>query len=151
MLLPNLSLQKFSDEASNTINKEHLSRRLELWTEGKVNALLSEFVAIQKRLEASNSNNRKAEYISKIFGHFTKTGNCTFHRFWNYMPSGLKDRTSLNELHSIFGSEKIASPCFHEFFFVFKYLVKQARSRNVPQRGLSFTFNVLLKYFNILV
>ena len=34
MLLPNLLLQK----SSNDINKEHLSRRLDLWKEGKVNA-----------------------------------------------------------------------------------------------------------------
>ena len=75
MLLPNLLLQKSSNKSSNTINKEHLSRRLELWKEGKVNALLCESVAIQKRLETSNSNNRKPEYISKTFAHYIKTGN----------------------------------------------------------------------------
>ena len=64
-----------SSKTSNTINKEHLSRRLEPWKERKVNAYLSEWVAIQKRLETSNSNSRKPEYISKNFVHFIKTGN----------------------------------------------------------------------------
>ena len=52
-----------------------MSRSLELWKEGKVNAILSECVGIQKRLETSNSKNRKPEYISKTFAHFIKTGN----------------------------------------------------------------------------
>ena len=47
MLLPNLLLQKSSNKTSNTINKEHLSRRLELWKEGKINALLSKYIAIK--------------------------------------------------------------------------------------------------------
>ena len=75
MFLPNLLLQKSSNKASNTINKEHLLGRLELWTEGKVNALLSESIVIQKRLETSNSNNRKLEYMSKTFAYFIKTSN----------------------------------------------------------------------------
>ena len=33
-------MQKSSGKASNTINKEHLPRRLELWNEAKLNALL---------------------------------------------------------------------------------------------------------------
>ena len=73
MFLPNLLLQKSVSKTSNTINKRHLSRRLELWTEG--NALLSESIVIQKRLETSNSNNRKLEYISKTFAYFIKTSN----------------------------------------------------------------------------
>ena len=43
--------------------------------EGKVNALLSESIVIQKRLETSKSNNRKFECISRTFAHFIKTGN----------------------------------------------------------------------------
>ena len=74
MLFPNLLPQKSSNKASNTINKDHLSRRLELWKEGKVNTLLSECVVIQKRLETSNSNIRKFEYICKTFAHLIKTG-----------------------------------------------------------------------------
>ena len=40
-----------------------------------MNAFLSECIAIQKRLETRNSNNRKAKYISKTFAHFIKPGN----------------------------------------------------------------------------
>ena len=58
ILPPNLLLQKHLNKASNTISKEHLSIRLELWNWGKVNALLSEYTAIQDRLETSNSNNK---------------------------------------------------------------------------------------------
>ena len=58
MLLPNLLLQTSSNKASNTINQKHLSRILELWKKGKVNALLSECIAIQNRQKTSNSNNR---------------------------------------------------------------------------------------------
>ena len=58
ILPPNLLLQKHLNKASNTISKEHLSIRLELWNWGKVNALLSEYIAIQDRLETSNSNNK---------------------------------------------------------------------------------------------
>ena len=58
MLLPNVLLQKYSNKSSNTINKEHLSIRLEFCKKGKVNALLSECLAIQNRLKTSNSNNK---------------------------------------------------------------------------------------------
>ena len=52
-----------------------LERRKEVWKEGNVNALLSECVAIEKRMKTSDSNNRKPEYISEAFVHFIKTGN----------------------------------------------------------------------------
>ena len=39
MLIPNLLLQKSSNKVSNTMKKEHLSRRMERWKEGRVNAL----------------------------------------------------------------------------------------------------------------
>ena len=61
-------------KASNT-NKEQLSRRPELWKWGKVNPLLRECIGIHKRLETSNSNNKKPKCISKAYVYFIKTGN----------------------------------------------------------------------------
>ena len=48
-----------------------------------------------------------------------------------------------NELHSISSSENIASPRFHVVSFVCKYLVKCAKSRNVPGA----VFPLLLMFF----
>ena len=75
MLLPNCLLQKCSNKASNTISKDHLSGILELWKKGKEDVLLSECIAIEKRLEISNSSNRKPEYNRKFFRYFIKIGN----------------------------------------------------------------------------
>ena len=68
VLLLNLLLQKSSNKASNTINKDHFSKRLKIWKEEKVNALSSECVTVQERVETSNSKRkekkRKPEYTS---------------------------------------------------------------------------------------
>ena len=58
-------------------------------------------------------------------------------------------QNSPKELHINPGSEKTTPPRFHAVCFPCKYLLKQAKSTNVP--NLTFTFNVLLKHFNILV
>ena len=56
------------------------------------------------------------------------------------------------KLHIISGSEKIASPLFHAVSFVCKNQegeISKIKKRN--QRDLYFTFNAILKYFNLLV
>ena len=58
-----LLLQKPNKRSKNKENAEHLKRRLSLWKQGKITTLLSECVAIQKRLTTSK---QKQEHHIKI-------------------------------------------------------------------------------------
>ena len=68
-------LQKTSQKSSNETNKAHFERRFKLWKDGNITTLVSECIEIQRRLRKNNNNTRNAEYLSKTFSHFIKTGN----------------------------------------------------------------------------
>ena len=65
MLLPNLLIQKPSQQSKAKEHNNKLSERLQLWKDGNIDTLLKEGRTIQKRLTSGKS--RKQTDISRIF------------------------------------------------------------------------------------
>ena len=75
MIMPSLLLQRTSKSVKARENKEHLSRRLDLWNDGKFSELVREGKSIQNRLPNANINKKKEEEIIKIFRNQMIRGN----------------------------------------------------------------------------
>ena len=75
MLIPNLLMQKPSQQSKAKEHNNKLSERLQLWKEGNIETLLKEGRTIQKRLTSGKS--RKQTDISRIFAKLMMEGKVT--------------------------------------------------------------------------
>ena len=73
MILPSLLVQKSSKSSKSKENNEHLERRICLWKQKNLVALVDEVKAIQNRLTNSNAKPR-TEDIRKKFSELMQHG-----------------------------------------------------------------------------
>ena len=77
MIMPSLLLQRTAKSCKGRVNKEHLQRRFELWTEEKYDELLEEGKCIQSRLSSfqTNARNNDDTLLIKTFRSHMLRGN----------------------------------------------------------------------------
>ena len=74
MILPTLMLQKASPKSKTSENKKILQRRLTMWKDGKIDALVRECKAIQSRIGHTKRENTLSE-VAKKFANLVISGN----------------------------------------------------------------------------
>ena len=72
MMMPNLLLQRSSKKAKARENKDHLTRRMEMWENGKLRELMEEGKSIQKRLPKLPDRQSDEEMIKAFRNHMLK-------------------------------------------------------------------------------
>ena len=73
-IMPNLLLQKTSNTAKSKDNKDTLKRRLDLWKSGKIDALVREGDAIQRRIPAYTYSDNSIDEKAKRFKNLIISG-----------------------------------------------------------------------------